>query len=131
MWGVEPTVICRFDDVTNSLVPSRIAKNDYQLRGGSQVVWWENSWLAVVHDVVHAGGQRTYRHRFVRWDADWNLLHITGPFRLGDDPHGLEFCAGLAISRDGKRLVLSVGIGDERAEVIEMSAPIWLLSAND
>jgi hypothetical protein len=130
VWGVEPTVICRFDDVTNSLVPSRTAKNDFVLRGGSQVVWWENAWLAVVHDVVRDGGQPTYRHRFVRWDADWNLLHITGPFRLGDDPHGLEFCAGLAISRDGERLMLSVGVGDERAEVIEMSAPDWLLSAN-
>ncbi len=127
VWGTEPTVVCRFDDVTNSLVPSRTAKGNHSLRGGSQVVWWANGWLAVIHDVVHASAQRTYRHRFARWDADWNLVQVTDPFRLGDDPYGLEFCAGLVVSRDGERLILSVGIGDERAEVIEMTVPDWLI----
>ena len=127
VWGTEPTVVCRFDDVTNSLVPSRTAKGNLGLRGGSQVVWWANGWLAVIHDVVHAGALRTYRHRFARWDADWNLVQVTDSFRLGDDPYGLEFCAGLVVSRDGERLILSVGIGDERAEVIEMTVPDWLI----
>jgi hypothetical protein len=127
VWGTEPTVVCRFDDVTNSLVPSRTAKGNHGLRGGSQVVWWANGWLAVIHDVVHSNAQRTYRHRFARWDADWNLVQVTDPFRLGNDPYGLEFCAGLVASRDSERLILSVGIGDERAEVIEMTVPDWLV----
>jgi len=126
IWGVRPTVRCRFDTATKSLMPSRSAKGDFSLRGGSQVVPWENGWLAVVHDVAIADGLRVYRHRFVRWGFDWNLESVSAPFRLGDDDFGLEFCAGLVVLEDGGRLLLSVGVGDSRAELVELSAPVWL-----
>jgi predicted GH43/DUF377 family glycosyl hydrolase len=126
VWGVQPTVRCRFDVVTNSLVPTRSAKGDLSIRGGSQVVPWRQGWLAVVHDVETSNVSRTYRHRFVRWDANWNLVQVSEPFRLGDDEFGLEFCAGLAVLGSEERLLLSVGIGDCRAELIELKIPTWL-----
>ena len=126
VWGVVPTVRCRFDAVTDSLVPTRSAKGDLSIRGGSQVVPWGTGWLAVVHDVENTNSARIYRHRFVRWDTDWNLLRISGPFRLGDDKFGLEFCAGLVISESRQQLILSAGLGDSRAELIVMSIPEWL-----
>jgi hypothetical protein len=51
---------------------------------------------------------------------------VSDPFRLGDDEFGLEFCAGVVVLDEEKRLVLSVGIGDSRAELIEMAIPNWL-----
>jgi predicted GH43/DUF377 family glycosyl hydrolase len=126
VWGVQPTVRCRFDSLTNSLVPTRSAKGDLSIRGGSQVVPFRGGWLAVVHDVEFKSEARVYRHRFARWDAQWNLDYVSEPFRLGDDEFGLEFCAGLVVLDDEKRLVLSVGIGDSRAELIEMAVPTWL-----
>jgi hypothetical protein len=126
IWGVQPTVRCRFDSLTNSLVPTRSAKGDLSIRGGSQVVPFREGWLAVVHDVEVKNEARVYRHRFVRWDWQWNLEFVSDPFRLGDDEFGLEFCAGLVVLDEEKRLVLSVGIGDSRAELIEMALPTWL-----
>jgi len=126
VWGVRPTVRCRFDSLTNSLVPTRSTKGDLSIRGGSQVVQFREGWLAVVHDVEIRNEARMYRHRFVRWDAQWNLACVSVPFRLGDDEFGLEFCAGLVVLDNEKRLVLSVGIGDSRAELIEMAVPTWL-----
>jgi predicted GH43/DUF377 family glycosyl hydrolase len=126
VWGVRPTVRCRFDSLTNSLVPTRSAKGDLSIRGGSQAVPFREGWLAVVHDVEIKNEARVYRHRFVRWDTQWNLDFVSEPFRLGDDEFGLEFCAGLVVLDDDKRLVLSVGIGDSRAELIEMTIPNWL-----
>jgi predicted GH43/DUF377 family glycosyl hydrolase len=126
VWGVQPTVRCRFDDVTGSLVPSRTAKGDLSIRGSSQVVPWKNGWLAVVHDVEMVNGLRTYRHRFVRWSDLWEIEFVSPPFRLGDDAFGLEFCAGLVVLDGGQRLLLSVGIGDSRAEIVAMEVPAWL-----
>ena len=126
VWGVKPTVRCWFDDATGSLVPSRTAKGDLSIRGGSQVVPWGYGWLAVVHDVEVVNGFRVYRHRFVRWSEHWELDFVSPPFRLGDDVHGLEFCAGLVVLDGGQRLLLSVGIGDSRAELVVLEVPEWL-----
>ena len=124
VWGVEPTVLLRLDPVTGTLMPSRSARGASTLRGGSQVIRWGEGWLAVVHDVVsaHLGIGREYRHRFVRWDDGFEHLEISNPFRLGDDPLGLEFCAGLAATSSGT-LVMSTGIADQSAELIEFRPP--------
>jgi hypothetical protein len=71
-------------------------------------------------------GSRVYRHRFVRWSEHWELDFVSPPFRLGDDVFGLEFCAGLVVLDGGQRLLLSVGIGDSRAELIIFGVPEWL-----
>ena len=126
VWGVQPTVRCWFDDATGSLVPSKTAKGDLSIRGGSQVVPWKSGWLAVVHDVEMVNGLRIYRHRFVRWSENWELDFVSPPFRRGDDAFGLEFCAGLVVLDSGQRLLLSVGIGDSRAEIVVMDVPAWL-----
>ena len=48
---------------------------------------------------------------------------VSEAFRLGDDPLGLEFCAGLAATERGT-VIISAGIGDNKAELIECSVPI-------
>lgn len=126
MWNADPTVILRLDDVTGTLVPNRPARGEVRLRGGSQVIRWRDGWLAVVHDVrprdTKHGRMNEYRHRFVRWDDSLVAPWVSEPFRLGDDELGLEFCAGLAIGSPDT-LVLSTGIADDRAELIECRVP--------
>ena len=126
MWSADPTVILRLDDVTGSLMPNRAARGEVRLRGGSQVIRWRDGWLAVVHDVrprdTKHGRMNEYRHRFVRWDDSLVAPWVSEPFRLGDDELGLEFCAGLAIG-SSDTLVLSTGIADDRAELIECRVP--------
>ena len=126
VWGVDPTVVLRLDTATQSLVPSRSAKGNLQLRGSSQVIQFSGGWIAVVHEVVPSTTnrfQRSYQHRFVRWNDDFTDCKISEAFRLANDENGLEFCAGLALSARPNHLVMSYGVGDRSAEVVEFQIP--------
>jgi hypothetical protein len=126
VWGVDPTVVLRLDQATQSLVPSRSAKGNLQLRGSSQVIQFSGGWIAVVHEVVPSATnrfQRSYQHRFVRWNNDFSDCRISESFHLANDENGLEFCAGLALSTRPNHLVMSYGVGDRSAEVVEFQIP--------
>jgi hypothetical protein len=126
VWGIDPTVVLRLDQATQSLVPSRSAKGNLQLRGSSQVIQFSGGWIAVVHEVVPSTTnrfQRSYQHRFVRWNDDFTDSKISEAFRLANDENGLEFCAGLALSTRPNHLVMSYGVGDRSAEVVEFQIP--------
>jgi hypothetical protein len=126
VWGVDPTVVLRLDQATQSLVPSRSAKGNLQLRGSSQVIQFSGGWIAVVHEVVPSTTnrfQRSYQHRFVRWNDDFTDSKISEAFHLANDKNGLEFCAGLAPSVRPNHLVMSYGVGDRSAEVVEFQIP--------
>jgi predicted GH43/DUF377 family glycosyl hydrolase len=129
VWGVDPTVVLRLDQATQSLVPSRSAKGNLQLRGSSQVIQFSGGWIAVVHEVVPSTTnrfQRSYQHRFVRWNDDFTDSKISEAFHLANDKNGLEFCAGLAPSVRPNHLVMSYGVGDRSAEVVEFQIPtMW------
>ena len=127
VWGVDPTVVLRLDMATQSLVPSRSAKGNLQLRGSSQVIQFSGDWIAVVHEVVSSTTnrfQRSYQHRFVRWNDDFTDCKISEAFHLASDETGLEFCAGLALSRRPNHLVMSYGVGDRSAEIVEFQIPV-------
>ena len=68
--------------------------------------------------------QRSYQHRFVRWNDDFNNYKISEAFHLASDETGLEFCAGLALSRRPNHLVMSYGVGDQSAEIVEFQIPV-------
>jgi predicted GH43/DUF377 family glycosyl hydrolase len=126
VWGIDPTVVLRLDQATQSLVPSRSAKGNLQLRGSSQVIQFSGGWIAVVHEVVPSTTnrfQRSYQHRFVRWNDDFTDSKISEAFHLANDENGLEFCAGLAPSVRPNHLVMSYGVGDRSAEVVEFQIP--------
>jgi hypothetical protein len=129
VWGVDPTVVLRLDMATQSLVPSRSAKGNLQMRGSSQVIQFLGGWVAVVHEVIPSTTnrfQRAYQHRFVRWNDDFTDSKISEAFRLANDENGLEFCAGLAPSVRPNHLVMSYGVGDRSAEVVEFQIPtMW------
>lgn len=96
-------------------------------RGGSQVVEvGDGVCMAVVHEVAEDDGRRIYEHRFVEFSTeDWRIVSISQPFWFREHRQ-IEFCAGL--TRRGLSLVLSFGVRDAEAWLVEVSLPdVWRL----
>jgi glycosyltransferase involved in cell wall biosynthesis len=111
VYSCDPTVVIeRRSPATVETHRSTPAECLADLRGGSQVIPFEDGWLALTHEVAWRP-ERVYLHRFVRFDADFRVTAVTDPFYF--EHVGIEFCAGLA--RDGERLVASYGVDDARA----------------
>lgn len=96
------------------------------LRGSSQVIPWKNGHLAITHEVnlyndIQGRKDGKYRHRFVYWDKDWNLVKTSDFFHFMTGE--IEFCAGLAKHKDN--LLISFGFQDNIAFLLKM--PIVLL----
>jgi hypothetical protein len=91
------------------------------LRGGSQLVRFDDGWLCLTHEIAAIDSmRRRYLHRFVRFDRAFRVAALSEPFRFADDP--IEFAAGLAY--DGQRDVLraSYGVQDRHAVVATLDA---------
>ena len=82
-------------------------------RGGSQLIPFDDGWLALVHETHLHDGQRHYRHRFVGFDASLRLRSVSRPFFF--QTRGVEFAAGLAWRPDGRQLLVSYGVEDREA----------------
>ena len=79
----------------------RIVPKD--LRGGSQVIPFYEGHLGIFHEVglwKNRLGQKdaTYTHRFVVWDKNWDITHISDSFSFMTGE--IEFCCGLAKYED-------------------------------
>jgi hypothetical protein len=85
------------------------------LRGGA-IGAFEQSWLAVVHEVVDADEGRRYLHRLVRLDAEFTVTAVSAAWVFAH--HGIEFCAGLAVQGDD--VVLTYGVEDHEAWVVRV-----------
>lgn len=108
----DPTVVINTSVYTAELWRSSPPACLVDLRGGSQLISYEEGWLCITHEVAWRP-ERVYLHRFVRLDADFRIIAITDPFYFVHV--GIEFCAGLA--RDGNRLVASFGVNDASAHL--------------
>ena len=126
-----PTEIVKFDIDTGNCNTVMLDENKkYQLpndlRGSSQLIPFKNGHLAITHEVnlyndVQGRKDGKYRHRFVFWDKDWNL--VTSEFfhfMTGE----IEFCAGMAYHKE--HLLISFGFQDNAAFILKM--PVSLLS---
>lgn len=120
----DPTTVLRYDpdarrvEVAAAHEPSVALEH---LRGGSQLVRFDDGWLALTHEVVEIEAwRRRYLHRFVRFGADWRIAAITEPFRFAEEP--IEFAAGLANDAGRGLLIASYGIQDCRAEMATIDA---------
>lgn len=93
----------------------------YDLRGGSQVIPFENdTYIAVLHVVdlfkSEAGRKNAvYQHVFVQWNKGFEILKISPIFSFMSC--SVEFCAGLAIRDD--HFYISYGAQDNAAYVLK------------
>jgi glycosyltransferase involved in cell wall biosynthesis len=108
VYGVDPTRIV--DEAGNPLGETTPPADVRLFRGGSQLVRFDDGWLALTHEARLRDGRRHYRHRFFWFDRDLRLRKLTRPFYFQN--RGIEFAAGLAAHPDGKRLVITYGVDD-------------------
>ena len=89
------------------------------LRGGSQVIPFEDSYIAITHEVdlfdSEAGRKdAVYWHRIVQWDKDFNIIKCSKEFHFMD---GLvEFCIGMG-ELDGN-FIITFGFQDNAAFIL-------------
>lgn len=118
-----PTELVYFDIKNkncNSIFIGDKKNTPVDLRGGSQVIKWRNYYLAVTHEVdlfKNEAGRKdaVYRHRFVLWDKNWNLIRWTKDFSIMSGH--VEFCTGLALM--DKEFLLSFGFQDNAAFILK------------
>ena len=91
------------------------------LRGGSQVIKYKDYWLTLTHETSLFNSELgrkdgRYRHRFVVWDKDWNIVKMTDcfSFMCGE----IEFSCGAAFYQD--KFLISFGFQDNCAYILEM-----------
>lgn len=85
-------------------------------RGGAAPVVWDGGYLAVIHEVVqHPNSERTYLHRFIYLDANFQITRVSKPFTFIHN--GIEFCGGLTLDHSGSQALLTVGIEDHDAYI--------------
>jgi hypothetical protein len=94
---------------------------NFDLRGGSQVIFLNGYYLAIVHEVVlynsEAGRKNAdYSHRFVVWNDSFELIEISDSFKFMGAK--IEFCCGLA--EVGDKLLITFGFQDNAAYLLGM-----------
>lgn len=89
-------------------------------RGGSQVLPYKDGYLAIIHEVdlfKSPTGRKdaVYRHRFLQWDKEFNLIKVTEPFSLMG---GLvEFSVGMCEYKN--YMLISFGFQDNAAYILK------------
>lgn len=91
------------------------------LRGGSQVLSWKNSYLAVTHEVDFFNSEvgrkdAVYRHRFIVWDKSFNIIKYSEDFDFMN-AH-VEFCIGMAKKDD--YFIMTFGFQDNAAYLVKV-----------
>jgi predicted GH43/DUF377 family glycosyl hydrolase len=93
--------------------------NTSDLRGGSQVIFLNNHYLAIVHEVdlykSEAGRKNAiYTHRFVVWNKDFEIVEVSDSFSFMGAK--IEFCCGMADYQD--KLLVTFGFQDNAAYLL-------------
>lgn len=88
-------------------------------RGGSQVIRIGDIRLCIIHEVdlkVTEVGRKdgTYRHRFIAWDLDWNVVWKSLAFNFMDSE--IEFCCGMVV--DGENILISFSVQDNCSYIL-------------
>lgn len=107
---------------TTSVIVSNNLEVTPDQRGGSQVIPWDDKYIAITHEVYlfsdYLGRKDgVYRHRLVVWDKEFNLIGAS-PVSFSFMEARIEFCAGMA--KHGDSLLVSFGFQDNAAFILKM-----------
>ena len=134
LYEVCPTVVRTRRGSTESR-PCSLALE--HLRGGSQVVPFQDGWLCCTHETIAQDGwgcRRIYLHRFVRFDASFDVKAVSPAWTFEDGHHGIEFCAGLSRNPQKKgQMILGYGVEDRQAKLLlvdekEIEGMDWMVA---
>jgi hypothetical protein len=123
-----PTEVVHYNFVSKETSTFYLDKSKYvampqDFRGGSQVIPLANSdyRFTCVHTVnlykSEAGRKNArYRHCFVVWDKDWNVVKYTDQFSFMNAE--IEFCTGMA--EYGDSYLMTFGYQDNSAYILQV-----------
>ena len=119
-----PTEVVKYNPetkITETVFTGVYEPQPYDFRGGSQVIQLGDYRIAVVHTVdlykSEAGRKdATYRHLFIVWDKDWNIVKRSKPFTFLDTK--IEFCTGMTFYNGN--LLIPFGIVDNAAYMLKV-----------
>ena len=114
--GCDPTRV--IDDESCPIIETTPAIAADHFDGGTPAVGFDahpwpgtgGGWLALIHET---DGEQYDRHRWVWFDEASILRRVSPPFFFRRK--GIERAAGLAPHPDGRRLLVSYGVGDDEA----------------
>lgn len=124
----DPTELVKVDPKKQSCVelarkelkiPERINNG---IRGGSQVIPYKGYYIAITHEVDLFNSEvgrkdAVYRHRFIVWDKEWNIVKYSKNFSIMDGD--VEFCVGMAEYNND--LLFTFGFQDNAAYLLRVS----------
>lgn len=120
-----PTEVVKanIEELSSTQIHHKDGWKDLQnLRGSSQVIRWGDYRICIIHETAlwkNKIDQRNarYTHRFVIWDLDWNIQHISESFNFMDGE--IEFCCGMAFHNNGD-LLISFAFQDNAAFILRV-----------
>jgi hypothetical protein len=126
-----PTEVVKFDPVENTcqtvhLDQKTYIPKPYDYRGGSQVIPYGEHRIALGHIVnlyesVAGRKNATYKHAFVVWDKNWNVIKLGDQF---DFMRGaVEFCAGM--TEYNGDIIVSFGFQDNAAYLLRIPKNVF------
>lgn len=91
------------------------------LRGGSQAIPYGDGYIALTHEVdlfqsEHGRKDAVYKHRFVVWDKDWNIVKYSRSFLILDGQ--VEFSVGMCYHEDN--VLITFGFTDNAAYILSV-----------
>ena len=94
---------------------------DSTLKGGSQVIPYEEGHLCLTHtsDIHHSLAGKInnmYKHQFVYWDSNWNITKVSSFFNFMNSK--IEFCCGM--SKYKQDYLISFGIQDNASYILRV-----------
>jgi len=119
-----PTEVVRVDPETKTSKTVHLGEpvpQNLDYRGGSQVITLGEYRVAITHQTYlfnsDAGRKNaTYRHNFIVWDKNWNVLLYSAPFAFLDT--AIEFCTGM--TQYGDDLLITFGVQDNAAYILRV-----------
>jgi len=120
-----PTEVVKVDPETVTSKTIHIGQNysaSNDFRGGSQVIPFIDDYrFALVHEVDLFRSEQgrkdaVYRHRFIVWDKDWNIVKYTKDFSLMNGH--VEFAVGMC--QQGDDILITFGFQDNAAYIIKL-----------
>ena len=117
-----PSEIVKVDPLTQTsktIFDGKYTYTSNDFRGGSQVIQHNDKYLAIIHDVDLFNSEvgrkdAIYRHRFVYWDKNFNMVKFSEPFSIiGGD---VEFSIGIA--KHYNQFLITFGFQDNAAYLL-------------
>lgn len=127
-----PTEVVNVDPIDKTTKTVTLSENPAglrrDLRGGSQILDFEDYYLTCTHEVdlfKSEVGRKdaVYHHRFIMWDKNWNIVKYSKEFSFMD-AH-VEFCIGMCKHKNDD-ILMTFGFQDNAAYLLKTNLKVIL-----